>query len=173
MITRSSVFAAMVISTLILGLLLSGCSSKSGSSAPSTAATPGVAAGEAGQTQFQGIGGSPRTGEGSEGGEGGGGGEGREGAAATQHLAITITDSAIQPATLTARTGLIAFDFTNQGQTAHHVTIAGSGVSANALDIAPGQTTSLQGNLSPGSYKIAVDANSAATPGPSATLTVQ
>lgn len=112
---------------------------------------------------------------GREGGEGGGaeGGEGGgEGGPRLQRLAITLSDSGIQPSTLSARSGLVEFDVTNQGQQPHHVTVTGSGTNGDSGTVAPGKTAQFQGNLVAGTYQLKLDADKQ-PPGPAIPLTVQ
>jgi hypothetical protein len=86
---------------------------------------------------------------------------------------VTVTDSAIQPLTGTARGGLIEFDVTNQGQQPHQVTVTGSGANGDSGPIAPGQTARFQGNLSSGSYQLNLDPDKQPQAGPTAQFTIQ
>lgn len=107
-----------------------------------------------------------------EGGEGGERGEGSEGGQRLQRLAITVTDSGLQPATLSARAGVVEFDVTNKGQQPHDVAVTGNGTNGDSGMVDPGSTARFQGNLVAGSYQLKVDPTK--QPGPSPVpLTVQ
>ena len=118
--------------------------------------------------------GSEREGNGERegGGEGGERGEGGEGGQRLQRLAITVTDSGLQPTTLSARAGVIEFDVTNKGQQAHDVAVTGNGANGDSGTVAPGSTGRFQGNLVAGKYQLKLDPTKqpAASPVP---LTVQ
>jgi hypothetical protein len=89
-----------------------------------------------------------------------------------QRLAVTLSDSGIQPSTLSARSGLVEFDVTNQGQQVHHVTVTGTGTNGDSGAVAPGKTTQFQGNLVAGTYQLKLDPDKQ-PPGPAIQLTVQ
>lgn len=118
------------------------------------------------------AGGAREGGEANEGGKRGEGGE-RGGEGGTQRLSITLSDSAVQPSTLTARAGLIEFDIVNHGQKAHVVAVTGGEDQQNLGSVDPGKTLRVQGNLPPGTYDVAVDPNATPSPGPTASLTVR
>ncbi|HVC34375.1 MAG TPA: cupredoxin domain-containing protein [Chloroflexota bacterium] len=162
---------------LALALLASypliGCARPASPATPTTASTPStpVAQRLATTTTAQAR---DRAGSigGNEGGEGGDAGEGSD-RARTTRVSLTITDSSIQPATLTARAGLIEFDVTNNGQKAHSITISGPQAHDDLGVIAPSKSTRVQGNLVSGTYRIAMDVNTKPTPGPTAMLRIQ
>ena len=171
--------AAFVVAALVTSaaLLLAACSTSNRQASQTATATP-TAVGQSSQSGLGSLGASLGSGEGEGGGERGGGGggegEGGEGASAAQHVSLTITDSGIQPASLTARAGLVILDFANHGQNAHQVSIQGTNISGTtATDVGPDQSVSLQANLSPGSYRLVLDPNASPPPGIVATLQVQ
>lgn len=55
-------------------------------------------------------------------------------------LTVTITDTAIEPASMSARMGPIQFTITNQGQKVHNLAVDDNGVHYQSPDIQPGQT---------------------------------
>jgi hypothetical protein len=133
------------------------------------AATPAASAPAASRLQVavasasargQGFGGE-REGDGErargEGGEGGESGEAGEGGPRLQRLAITVTDSGLQPASLSARAGVIEFDVTNKGQQPHDVAVTGNGTNGDSGMVSPGGTARFQGNLAAGSYQLKLD----------------
>jgi mono/diheme cytochrome c family protein len=95
------------------------------------------------------------------------------GAQAAQRLPLVVTDSGLQPATLTVRAGIVELDVTNQGARGHQLVISGAGkVPFNAGRLLPTQTLRLQGTLDAGDYTVAVDPGGS-TPGPVTTVTVR
>jgi hypothetical protein len=168
---------------VLAGTMVVACSS-TGSPASTPTSVPATATSvvsQNGATQPGGQGGGGEGGAGRQGGgegRGGGGNGGGEqgeggGAPSAQRLAVTVTDSAIQPLTGTARGGLIEFDVTNQGQQPHQVTVTGSGANGDSGPIAPGQTARFQGNLSSGSYQLNLDPDKQPQAGPTAQFTIQ
>jgi len=158
---------------LLLAATLGACGSGQAaapSSKPSQAPTASqVQASQAGSNLASGRAGGR---EGGEGGAEGGGGEGGEGGPRLQRLAVTLSDSGIQPSTLSARSGLIEFDVTNQGQQPHHVTVTGGSTNGDSGPVAPGKTTQFQGNLVAGTYQLKLDPDKQPS-GPAIQLTVQ
>ena|SRR5579884_1502492 len=157
--------------TLLTALMVAACSATA--SQPAASTTPGSGASASNpisQINAAARGGGER--EGGEANEGGERGEGGEGAGA-QRLSITLSDSGLQPTTLTARAGVIEFDIRNSGQKAHNISVTGGEDQQNLGSVDPGKTLRVQGNLPPGSYEITVDPDGKPSPGPKASLTVR
>jgi len=159
---------------VLLAPALTACG-QAPSSAPATSARPASqvqAVGAIASARGSGFGGEREgSGEG-EAGEGGERGEAGEGGPRLQRLAITATDTGLQPTSLTARAGVVEFDVTNKGQQPHDVAVTGSGTNGDSGMVAPGATARFQGNLAAGSYQLKLDPTKqpAASPVP---LTVQ
>jgi hypothetical protein len=140
--------------TLTLALALAACGS--GQTAAPTASAPASAS----QVQVQAAAASASAGGQARGGEREGngeregagereGGEGGEGGVRTQRLAITASDSGLQPTTLSARAGVVEFDVTNKGQQPHDVAVTGNGTNGDSGMVAPGGTARFQGTWWP------------------------
>ncbi|MGH7194376.1 MAG: hypothetical protein ACREJM_12725 [Candidatus Saccharimonadales bacterium] len=142
---------------LLLAAPLAACGS--GQAAAPSSSTPAASrvqvAGASASARTEGAGGEREGG--GEGGEGGEGGAGGEGGQRLQRVAITVTDSGLQPTTLSARAGVIEFDVTNKGQQPHDVAVTGNGTNGDSGMVAPGSTGRFQGNLVAGSYQLKLD----------------
>lgn len=162
-----------VVLMLLITLLVAGCSTTA--STPAASVTPNArtsASNPISQLNAARSGGERVGGEANEEGEQGESGERGEGGGA-QRLSITLSDSAVQPSTLTARAGLIEFDIVNHGQKAHTISVTGGEDQENLGSVDPGKTLRVQGNLPPGTYDLAIDPNATPSPGPTASLTVR
>lgn len=103
------------------------------------------------------------------GNDGGGGGDG--GGGATAPVAVTLSEFAIDPATITAEVGDVTFDVTNAGTQTHNLTIEET--DATTGDIAGGGTATLAaGNLDAGDYTLLCTIPGHADQGMTGTLTV-
>jgi mono/diheme cytochrome c family protein len=92
---------------------------------------------------------------------------------ASRRVSFQLTDSSLQPATATAQAGTVGLSLANRGAQGHSIVVSSSGkVPYNAGRLLPTETSQLEGKLTPGDYVIAVDP-AAASPGPTATLTVR
>lgn len=90
-----------------------------------------------------------------------------------RRVSLQMTDSAMQPPTADIGPGVIEFDIANRGTRGHQVVISRTGkIAFNAGRVLPTETMQLQGTVESGDYTIAVDPT-AASPGPTATLTVR
>jgi hypothetical protein len=161
--------------TLMLSmfLLVAGCSARASNPvAPVTSSARTSASNPISQLDAGRAGGEREGGEANDEGERGEGGE-RGGEGGAQRLSITLSDSAIQPSTLTARAGLIEFDIVNHGQKVHTISVTGGEDQQNLGSVDPGKTLRVQGNLPPGTYDVAVDPSATPSPGPTASLTVR
>ena len=90
-----------------------------------------------------------------------------------QAVAFAISDEAVQPPAVSASAGIVQLGLENRGSKLHQVVISLEGkVPYDAGSLFPTQTVSVEAELKPGAYFIAVDPK-APTPGPVATLTVK
>src|SRR5579884_4230999 len=129
--TTSSRWSATLM--LSIFLLVAGCSARASNPvAPVTSSARTSASNPISQLNAARAGGEREGSEANEEGERGG-----EGGA--QRLSITLSDSAIQPSTLTARAGLIEFDIVNHGQKVHTISVTGGEDQQNLGSVDPGK----------------------------------
>ena len=94
-------------------------------------------------------------------------------AESSSSIDVSETEFKIDPADPTAKTGVVDFNVSNDGQIVHNLEVEGNGVEEVTDDIEPGSTAQLSVDLKPGTYEIYCSIDSHREQGMEGELTVQ